>query len=359
MKSMSFTQSQLARIAFDIRGVTIGERYMPVTEKDYLTRPFCVVSEIAHANVAKQKKILVIAPLSGHFPILLRDLVIGLVPYHRVFVTNWINARCVPIGDGDFGFNENIGEIIELMRVLGPELDVIAICQGVVPTLAATAICSQSYREKTPRSLILIAGPVDPLSNSTPVVRLLRSRQLDWYIDNVIEQVSGPYAGRGRSVYPGHIQLKGLLAYLTRHVCQGRELLFKTLNDDGADPEQFPFMKLYTSNMDLTAEFFLDNVRIVFHERNICRGSLHWCGELVDLTAIDDTALMTVEGEYDDIAAPGQTHAAHKLCPSVPNNARRHLIVRRSGHFSLFHGHAWRSTVLPDLLAFLDDVATR
>ena len=205
-----------------------------------------------------------------------------------------------------------------------------------------------------PRTLVLVAAPVDPTENPTRVARLIMARSLSWYERNVIVRVPTSCRGSGRLVYPGSAQLLGLQAYLVRHLCQGGELLRKTLQDDGDDPLRFPFLDLYSALMDLPAEVFLDVVRHIYQERSLWKRQLLARGQRVDFAAIESTALMTVEGEDDDIAAPGQTRRAHDLCSSVPADCRRQLVVPACGHFSLFHGRVWRTRVLPEVRAFMD-----
>jgi poly(3-hydroxybutyrate) depolymerase len=217
----------------------------------------------------------------------------------------------------------------------------------------ATANLSAIEQACAPRSLVLIAAPVDPAANPTRVSRLIRSRPLSWYERNVITRVPPPDVGQGRLVYPGSLQLMGLWAYLARYLREGGELLGKLVADDGADPVRFPFLDLYSAVMDLPAEVFLDIVRHVYLEGTLVRGSIRVRNEKVALTCIRATGLMTVEGEYDDIAAPGQTQRAHDLCSSIPASARRRLVVPGCGHFSLFHGETWRTRVLPEVQSFI------
>jgi len=322
-----------------------------IRQRDLVRFPFCALTEFAGAPNAGDRMLLV-APLSGHFAFILREMVIGLLPTSTVCVTDWLNARFVPPSEGDFGFDENIEVVIDSIRRLGSGLHVCALCQAVVPALAATAILSLHEPSLAPRSLVLIGGPVDPLANPTRVVQLLRQRSLSAIEASALATVSAAFPGAGRRVYPAPNQLAALLAYYSRHMMSGGELMQKTFNDDGSDPIRFPFLDLFTSLMDLPATYFLQNIRKIFLERQPWDGQLRWRGEPVDFGAIRDTALMTVEGEDDDIAAPGQTRAAHRLCPSIPDQMRRHLLLSGAGHFSLFYGRTWREKVLPAINAF-------
>ena len=345
---------QPARLSLEIDAIEHRGEVVPVVSQDVLQMPFCAVTRLARAEAAHLPKVLVVAPLSSQFPILLRDLVLGLLPDFQVFITDWVNARHVPVAHGQFDLAENASYIIESMRALAPELNVIALCQAGVPALVATAYHAANEQGCAPRSLVLVAAPVDPGANPTRVSRLIASRTLSWYERTVITEVASPDAGKGRRVYPASVQLLGLWAYLARHLREGGELLGKLLVDDGADPVRFPFLDLYSAVMDLPAEVFLDIMRHVYLERTLVRGRFRVRNQTVDLRAIRATALMTVEGEQDDIAAPGQTRRAHDLCPSVPAEARGQLVVSACGHFSLFHGDTWRTRVLPEVRAFMD-----
>jgi len=344
---------QPARLSLEIDAIRDQGETRPVVSQDVLQMPFCAVTRIARLDGTHLPKVLIVAPLSSHFPILLRDLVLGLLPSFQVYITDWVNARHVRVEYGRFDLDENTSYIIEAMRVLAPELNVIALCQAGVPALVATAHHSHTDQGCAPDNLVLIAAPIDPAANPTRVSRLIRARTLSWYERNVVTEITSSDAGKGRLVYPGSMQLLGLWAYLARHLREGGELLGKVLTDDGADPVRFPFLDLYSAVMDLPAEVFLDIMRHVYQERTLVRGRLRARNQAVVLQSIRATALMTVEGEYDDIAAPGQTQRAHDLCPSVPAEARRRLVVPACGHFSLFHGETWRTRVLPEVRAFI------
>lgn len=302
----------------------------------------------------ERRRILLVAPLSGHFAFLLRDMVAGLAPEASVYVTDWVNARHAPLSAGDFGFSDNIDYVVDALREVGPGAHVVAVCQGVVPALAAVAVVSNEEPESAPASLTLIGGPVDPLANPTRVVRLLRERPLAWYRDRLLRRVPKDAPGAGRLVYPASTQLQGLAAYFSRHFTWRLELFEKALREDGVNNGRFPFLDLYASIMDLPATYFLENTELVFLERAVWTGRLRWKGEPIDFGCIRRTALMTVEGERDDIAAPGQTSAAHCLCPRVPEGARCQLVLPKAGHFSVFHGQRWRDEVMPCIVAFMD-----
>ena len=342
-----------AHRAFSITSVVRAEREIPISEHRLLGLPFADLLTFSCPE-PDRRAVLVIAPLAGAFPVLLRDLVLGLLRFRAtVAVTDWFDARFVPQAAGRFGLEDNIRSVLTMIRTLGANPHVVAVCQGVIPALAATALLSADEPEVAPCSLILVAGPVDPLVNPTRAVRLARSHPLSWFEKNVIEAVPGGYPGEGRLVCPKSVQLRTLMAYIGRHTAESRELFWKLMSDDGEDPIRFPFWSLALSLMDLPAEFFLEHIRCVFDTRDLCRGTLQVAGRPVDLRAIKWTALMTVEGEDDDIVGPGQTQVAHALCPAVSAEKHEHMAVPRSGHFSLFHGAICRSRVLPEMAQFM------
>ncbi len=343
--------NQPARRSFGICHAAMGGTNLPVRTRDIASAPFCTLVEFSAPDIAPEGDLLVVAPLSGHFPVLARDLVAGLLPYFRVYVTDWTNVRHVSERFGPLGLEGNISLVLDCIEKLAPGLQVLGLCQGGVPALAATALLAGSGGAKMPAGLILIGSPIDPLANPTRVVNLLRSKPLSWF-ESVIAPVPEDFSGCGRRVYPAQLHLLPLWAYLNRHIGQGSDTAAKLIYDDGADPAEFPFLDLFTSIMDLDAAFFLENTRDVFHECLLRKGRLLFRGERADPAAIQTTALLTVEGERDDIAAPGQTGAAHRLLSSVPNHLRRRLIVPHAGHFSLFYGDTWRRAVLPAIRAF-------
>ena len=263
---------------------------------------------LGRADRTHLPKVLIVAPLSGHFPILLRDLVIGLLPSFQVFVTDWVNARHVALDQGAFDLEKNVSYIVDMIGRLGPGLNVLALCQAALPTLVATAHLSETRGPSAPRTLALVAAPVDPAANPTRVVRLIQGRSLSWYERNVTIRVPSPYRGEDRLVYPGSVQILGLWTYLARHISEGGELLGKMLHDDGGDPRRFPFVALFSTLMDLPAELFLDIVRYIYQERSVWKGKLTTRGRQVNFAAIRSTHLMTVEGEDDDIAEIGRAH---------------------------------------------------
>jgi len=345
--------SRSPRPAFGLDTTTIDGRVVTVRETPLLRKPFCVLRQFRREVNCDDPKLLIVAPLSGHFAVLLHDMVAALVPEHDVYVTDWVDARVVPLVDGAFGLGDNIGYIMAFVQHLGPDVHVIGLCQSAVPALAATALLAANNAATAPRSLTLLGGPIEPRLAPTRVQRLLIMRSLDWFERNVIATVSSAYPAAGRKVYPSSLQLMALTAYLARHVRERRELSYKLDKDlqDGAGPHTF--LRLYTAVMDLTAEFFLENVKTVFQESALAKGLMTWRDQAVDLAAISRTALFTVEAELDDISGPGQTRAAHELAVNIPSAQRAHHTQSGIGHFSLFHGDCWRTEIMPRVRDFI------
>ena len=334
-----------------IRGQPVG-----VAQRLVVEGHFCRLVHLEREVRAEDPRLLVVAPLSGHFATLLRDLLAALLTGHDVYFTDWSDARDVPPEDGDFGVEENIAYIMDFIRRLGGRPHVIGLCQSAMPVLAATAILAERDAAAQPRSVTLINGMLDTRIGTTRIDRLARRHSREWFQRNAIAEVPSRYAGGGRRVYPASFQHAALTAYLARHVATGGELLAKLLHDDELNVEEQPFLELYLSLMDLPAPFFLDTIDLVFREQALPRGRLLWCGEHVRPSAIRETALMTVESEYDDVSAPGQTRVAHALCPEIPSHRRRHHLQAGVGHFGTFHGRTWRDAVMPRVGAFIREM---
>lgn len=347
---------QPPRRSLDISHVVIAGDRVPVTVRDVLETPFFALTEFRASGGECRGDVLVVAPLSGHLSLLLRDLVIGLLSSYRVYVTDWINVRHVAAEHGSFGLDENIAGVALMIEQLGSGVGVVALCQGGIAALAATAALAAARPRCLPGALVLIAVPVDPLANPTRLVRLLRLSSTRQLQEAALSLVPDDYLGRGRIVYPAHVQLASLWAYLLRRIGEGDELLRKVLHDDGIDPERCPFLDAYTSIMDLDARYFMENLASIYLNCEMPRGAFQVGGGRLDLAEIRETALLTIEGEWDNIVAPGQTSAAIGLCRSIPAYARQSLVVAQCGHFSLFHGEIWRLRVLPRIKAFLDRV---
>jgi poly(3-hydroxybutyrate) depolymerase len=299
--------------------------------------------------------VLVVAPLSGHFPTLVRGTVTTLLPEHDVYITDWVNARDVPLLYGRFGFDDFIDIVIAFLRLLGPGTHVMAICQPAVPVLAATALMAAAADPCQPASAILMGGPIDTRVNPTAVNRFAAAHPLDWFERKVITAVPARYAGAFRRVYPGFLQLAGFLGMnLERHLeAQWRMFGDLVRGDRDNAAATRAFYDEYTTVMDLAADFYLQTVKRVFHDQDLARGRLRVRGELVVPKAIERTALMTVEGERDDVCGVGQTVAAHNLCTGIPPAKKTHHLQLKVGHYGVFHGRRWQTETYPKVKSFI------
>lgn len=343
------------RPEISLHATIVGDRMVAVHEQSLAEKPFCRLLHFERDTSREGPRVLVVAPLSGHFPALLRDLLAALLPDHDVYLTDWKDARDVPLDAGAFGIEENIGYLVDYIRYLGNDLHLVALCQSAMPTLAATALLAGARDSIQPLTMTLINGMLDVRIDPTRIDRLAAHRNLSWFERYAVAGVPSPFPGQGRLVYPATIQHAGLLAYLTRHIATGGELLGKLLYDDGHDAAHHPFVELYLSVMDLPAAFFLDTIRLVFHDFALPRGRLTWREASVEPAAIRRTGLMTVEGERDDVSAPGQTRVAHDMCRNIPEQRRVHYVQRGVGHFGTFYGRVWRTEVMPRIRTFIRD----
>ena len=308
----------------------------------------------ARDGVAPARNVLVVAPIAGGFPFLMRDLVAALLPAAgRVGITEWPNARYLPLGAGRLGFAENCLETAQMARALavtGP-VHMVGVCQGALPAFAAACLLAD---EGLPvASLSLMGGPMDPARNPTRLWKMLQERSLEALEAQVMEEVPQGLPGAGRRVFPAWRQIDTFALYLWRQSITGGELPMRLLFDDGGDPLCFPLSRLCWTMMDVPAEFFMENVSTIFRDNALAHGSLEIAGHGVRAEALRG-ALLTVEGTDDDISAPGQTEAAHDLCPAVPDALRRHVSVSGAGHFGLFYGRRMRATVVPALIEAME-----
>jgi polyhydroxyalkanoate depolymerase len=321
----------------------------PVREEVVLSLPFGDLVRFVKDGAPEQPRVLVIAPLSGHFATLLRGTIETLLPDNDVYITDWKNARDVPLAEGAFGFDDYVAYVIDFMAAIGPGGHLLAVCQPCAHALAAVAIMAEDDHPATPVSMTLMAGPVDTRINPTKVNDLAAARPLEWFERELIAITPDRYAGAGRKVYPGFIQLSAfMLMNLNRHV-SGHVDMYSHLaagraaEADGAKA----FYDEYFAVLDLTAEFYLETVGRIFQENLLARGELNFRNRRVNPAAIRKTALFTVEGERDDICAVGQTVAAHDLCSGIFANRKRHHMQPGVGHYGVFSGRKWATQVYP------------
>ena len=343
------------RPSFGIDSVRVGRREFAVVEKVVLSTPFCSLLHFAKPGAPPQPTVLVVAPISGHFATLLRATVATLSTDHDVYVTDWHNARDVPVADGRFNFDDCVLHIRSFLEHLGSDTHLVAVCQPCVPALAAVSLLAQDRSPAQPRTMTLIAGPIDTRVNPTAVNELATSHDIGWFERNVISTVPWPFAGAGRRVYPGFLQLTAFVNMnLDRHVSKHLELWGSLVRGETERAQSTrEFYDEYFAVLDLTADFYLDTVRRVFQTFELARGVLDVDGTRVDPRAIRRTALLTVEGERDDICSVGQTMAAQDLCASIPNSRRMHHLQAGVGHYGVFSGSRWETQIAPRVRSFI------
>ncbi|CAN5560422.1 polyhydroxyalkanoate depolymerase [soil metagenome] len=345
---------------FDILEVESNGGTAVVTENAVWRKPFCTLRHFEKTWVdprksVKQPKLLIVAPMSGHHATLLRGTVDAMLSDCDVHITDWVDAREVPLSIGRFDLDDYIDYLIEMLHVLGPDTHVIAVCQPSVPVLAAVSIMSEKKDPCVPKSMILMGGPIDTRRNPTAVNTVAMSRGVDWFRNNAIIKVPFPNPGVMRDVYPGFMQLTGFLSMnFDRHADAHRDLFWHLVDGDGDSADKhIMFYDEYMSVMDLTAEYFLQTVDKVFVNHEFPLGKFTHRGAHVDPGAITRTALMTVEGERDDISGVGQTEAAHDLCPSIPKKKKLHYLQTGVGHYGVFNGRRFRSEIVPRIVEFI------
>jgi polyhydroxyalkanoate depolymerase len=338
-----------ARPSFGVDRVPVGNREVEVREEVELELPFGSLLHFAKDVDQPQPRILVVAPLSGHFATLLQDTVRTLLPENDVYVTDWANARDVPLEAGSFGFDDYVEHVIRFMEAIGPGGHVLAVCQPCVQVLTAAAVMAQHDNPAQPLSMTLMAGPVDTRVSPTKVNELATSKPLDWFEKNLIATVPAGFRGAGRRVYPGFVQVGAFMAMnMERHVKAHVELFENlAMGEHEKAHATKSFYDEYFAVLDLAAEFYLETIAKVFQEHELPRGVLTYKGEKVDFRAIRRTALLTVEGERDDICAVGQTVAAQDICTSLRPHLRRHHMQAGVGHYGVFSGRRWKGQVYP------------
>ena len=337
------------RPAYGIDSVMVGNREVAVTEAAADVTPFGTLLHFKKNLDQAQPRALLIAPLSGHFATLLRATVRTMLPEHDVYITDWHNARDVATGHGRFGFDDYISHVIHFLEVMGPGAHVIAVCQPCVATLVAASVMAQGDNPAQPRSMTLMAGPIDTRINPTKVNDLAKSKPIGWFENNLIASVPYRYGGGGRRVYPGFVQLAAFMSMnIERHLKAHQELYENLAKGDEAKAAQTKaFYDEYFTVLDLTAEFYLETVRLIFQEHALPLGALTYEDIKVEPNAIQRTMLFTVEGEKDDICAVGQTLAAHDLCSSLRPYRKRHHMQAGVGHYGVFSGRTWQQQIYP------------
>ena len=348
---------------FGIHQIEVEGLAIPVVERVALEKPFCRLLRFKRyhdqadglARMKNDPTVLVVAPLSGHHSTLLRDTVQTLLVDHKVYITDWTDARMVPADQGPFHLDDYIAYVQEFIRHIGTDnLHVISVCQPTVPVLAAVSLMA-AHGEPLPKSMVMMGGPIDTRESPTSVNNLATRQPLSWFENNVIHNVPTNYPGQGRRVYPGFLQHMGFVAmnperHQTSHWDFYQDLLKGDL-DSAASHRKF--YDEYNAVLDMPAEYYLDTISTVFQEFSLPRGTWKIKGELVKPAAIKKTALLSIEGELDDISGVGQTAAAHGLCTGIPKARHQHITVKGAGHYGIFSGRRWREVVYPDVRDFI------
>ncbi len=352
--TMRLTQ-EYPKLPFGIHTVVADGHTHAIEEIVVEEKPFCQLRRFSKVGVKGEPRILLVAPLSGHHATLLRDTVRALVEHHEVFITDWRDARIVPLSEGLFHLDDYVRYVIEFLQSLGPDVHIMSVCQPTVPVMCAVSLMAARNDPHRPKSMIMMGGPIDTRVNPSSVNDYAKKHPIEWFEKHVISRVPAKYPGFGRRVYPGFLQHYGFVAMNPgNHAKSHWEFFLDMLKGDGADTEAHrKFYNEYNAVLDLDAAYYLETVQRVFQEYRLPRGVMEVSGERVVPAAIKDIGLMTVEGEADDISCPGQTHAAHGLCSNIPDSRRKHLLVESAGHYGIFSGSRWRNIVCPAIREFI------
>lgn len=354
------TTRRYGKPEFGIESTQIDGIEVPVIERTVWSQPFCDLVRFTRPNPTRRKtaapepKLLIVAPMSGHYATLLRGTVETMLPHYDVYVTDWIDARSVPMTEGSFDLDDYIDYLIQIFGFLGKGAHVMAVCQPSVPVLAAAALMDEADHPALPATMVLMGGPIDTRINPTGVNKMAEEKDLSWFEQNAVMTVPFPHAGFMRPVYPGFLQLTGFMSMnLDRHLSAHKEFFNHLVEGDGDSADKHTeFYDEYMAVMDLTSEFYLQTVDAVFIKHSLPKGEFTYRGHLVDPSAIHRIALMTVEGENDDISGVGQTEAAHRLCVNLPENMRAHYMQPKVGHYGVFNGSRFRSEIAPRIRDF-------
>ena len=352
------TTRRYGKPSFGLTETRVDFQPVPVQEKVAWSKPFCDLIHFERGLPAGRRpdpRMLIVAPMSGHYATLLRGTVEAFLPKAEVYITDWADARTVPLSEGRFDLDDYIDYVIDMLHHLGPDTHVVAVCQPSVPVLAAVAVMEKRGDPSAPSTMTLMGGPIDTRRNPTAVNLLAQEKGIDWFRDNVVMPVPWPHPGFGRDVYPGFLQLSGFMSMnLDRHIIAHKDFFLHLVKNDGEPAGKHrEFYDEYLAVMDLTAEFYLQTVETVFVRHAMPKGQMRHRGEPVDLAAIRNVALLTVEGENDDISGVGQTQAAHDLCVAIPDALRAHYLQPAVGHYGVFNGSRFRSEIAPRINDFM------
>jgi poly(3-hydroxybutyrate) depolymerase len=349
--------------AFGITNTIVNDKEIEIIEEIIIEKAFCNLIHFKKnwtttKKTAEQKQatVLIVAPLSGHHATLLRDTVRSLLPQHDVYITDWVDARLVPLSKGPFHLHDYIYYIQEFIRHLGADIHVISVCQPTVPVLAAISLMASEKDPALPKTMTMMGGPIDARKSPTKVNTLATDKKFTWFENTVIYAVPANYPGFGRKVYPGFLQHAGFIAMNPDRHAQSHRDFYKHLieGDDSSAEQHRQFYDEYNAVLDLPAEYYLDTIKVVFQDFSLPNGTWEVEGKLVRPQDIKTVALFTVEGELDDISGAGQTQAAHDLCSGIPANMKQDFVAPNCGHYGIFSGKRWRNLIFPKIAQFIE-----
>ena len=340
----------------EVDGITVD-----ITEEIVINKPFCSLrhfrKDLSGTTLSKVKhpKVLLVAPLSGHHATLLRDTVRGLLPNHDVYITDWTDARMVPLDKGAFHLHDYIYYVQDFIRHLSPDLHVISVCQPTVPVLAAISLMASADEKTMPKTMVMMGGPIDPRKSPTQVNDLATDKPFSWFENTVIYSVPSNHPGVGRKVYPGFLQHAGFVAMNPRRHAESHWEFYLHLRrgDNESAEEHRKFYNEYNAVLDMPAEYYLETIQTVFQDFRLPTGTWEVEGKLVRPQDITNVALFTIEGELDDISGSGQTRAAHELCKHIPKEMKHHYTAPQCGHYGIFSGRRWREMIVPQITEFI------
>jgi len=358
------TTRRYGKPEFGLNETVVDEEPVPVTERVVWEDTFCGLLHFEKQwpeAAITQPKVLIVAPMSGHYATLLRGTAEAMLKSHDVYITDWEDAREVPVFKGPFDLDDYIDYVVAMIRHLGPDTHVMAVCQPGPAVLAATALMAKAKDKATPASMIIMGSPIDARQSPTVPNQLAEERGLSWFNANMVSSVPLPHAGAFRRVYPGFLQLSSFIAMnRDKHMEAHRNFFNHLVEGDGEPAEKHrAFYDEYLAVMDLTEEFYLQTVDRIFQRHLLAKGAFEHRGELVDPGAIMDTGLMTIEGELDDISGIGQTQAAHDLCANIPADMQEDYVQEGVGHYGVFNGRRWKSEICPRVTQFIANVEAR
>jgi len=344
--------------AWGLHTTHIDGKPVAVSEHAALDKPFCRLLHFQRAlprGTSPDPVVLLVAPMSGHHATLLRDTVRALLPNHDVYVTDWIDARLVPVGEGPFHLNDYVRYVREFLQFLGSNTHVISVCQPTVPVLAAISLMATDDDPCQPRSMTMMGGPIDTRESPTQVNHLATKQSYAWFENSMIYRVPARYPGAGRKVYPGFLQHASFIAMNPDRHWQSHLDFYRDLvrGDDNDAQAHKRFYDEYNAVMDMPAEFYLDTIHMVFQDHQLAKSTWAFEGRRVDPAAIRQVALFTIEGELDDISGQGQTHAAQRLCSQIPPEHKAQYTAPGCGHYGIFSGRRWRETICPKIAQFI------